>query len=678
MRVRPAKIAFVGALSVGLLLPAGAPAAAGPMDGPMPNPDLARTVRVGVASRSVLPTVNGTTDYLRGPLPGPAEPYALGLLVPHWDQGRVAVGNGDDRSFWVHDDVRVRAMALADPHSSDTVVLVSADVYMIFKVDGDEIRAKVAARLRAGALGAGRLGTRPGTALRVLIAATHNHHGPDTAFDVNHDWYERMTDQAADAVVAALADLQPATLRVASGTHYFGAKDTTDPRVVDPRLNVLQAVRHDGRVLATVVQWNDHPETTLNWQPPVPAADCATLTRLGQACTAGGRYFTADYPGVLADRLRRAIGGETLYFNGALGVLVGPGGSSVWEVDAAHPLGNGVSAPPGAVGPGGERDYTAKNFRRTAIVGEQLAAKVLAVLRHAEPLADTRLAYREEPFYTRLSNTGFRYLLVSDPSGRPQGLGHNSPMLYTCPATGPKNETTCTPDFHAATTDPVLGAVRVGEHLRSVVGYLSVGSRVGMVMMPAEVAGELVVGLPAGFRTDPGRWYQEPAGTHAFGEALQTPGYIRNRVPEHYLFTVGLGNDELGYAPPISNYRIYCVADVLTGPPGTCAQLHAIGAIKFADAVSGTQCKRLAEEPAYGSALQASYGAAVRQAVEASCRYGQALGQANGHYEETNSAGWDLAGDLLDAVGRLTGNTDPRQVNPDFPGYYDGYPPPAD
>ena len=59
----------------------------------------------------------------------------------------------------------------------------------------------------------------------------------------------------------------------------------------------------------------------------------------------------------------------------------------------------------------------------------------------------------------------------------------------------------------------------------------------------------------------------------------------------------------------------------------------------------------------------------------ASCDYGQTIAEALGHYPETNSAGWDLGTDILAAVGRLTGNVDPSEVNPDFPGYNDEFPP---
>jgi hypothetical protein len=63
--------------------------------------------------------------------------------------------------------------------------------------------------------------------------------------------------------------------------------------------------------------------------------------------------------------------------------------------------------------------------------------------------------------------------------------------------------------------------------------------------------------------------------------------------------------------------------------------------------------------------------------VGATCIYGQAFGEAAGHYEETNSASWDLAAAMLESVGRLTGNTSPAQVNKGFPGWWQGHLPPG-
>ena len=64
------------------------------------------TLLVGAASRSVLPFVNGSLDYMKAALPGRADATDPGILVPEWDDGRIAVGNGESVSYWVRDDVR--------------------------------------------------------------------------------------------------------------------------------------------------------------------------------------------------------------------------------------------------------------------------------------------------------------------------------------------------------------------------------------------------------------------------------------------------------------------------------------------------------------------------------------------------------------------------------------------
>jgi hypothetical protein len=622
------------------------------------------TIFVGAASRSVLPTVDGTTDYLDGAVPDRSDPTSLGAFVPEFDQGRVAVGNGEDRSFWVHDDIRVRAMALSDVASDKTIVLVASDLYMIFKQDGDQIRREVAERLGSAH-----------SDVELIITATHNHEGPDTAFDVNHQWYDHMIDQTVDAVVEAIGNTKPATLRVASGEHWFASHDGVDPIVYDPTMNVLQAVqRGTGETIATLVQWNNHPEVTLGWEPPVPAADCAALQAMGETCDTEGRYFTADFPGILAETIEGEIGGEVLYMNGAVGDLTGPLGTEVWEVTDEHPLGDQLHAPDGAVAPGGGTDYTERNFRRAVVIGEQTAFAALRLLDDADEVRRPRLDYDVEPLYTHMSHYGFRSLLIPDAEGRPAGIGHNLPAMYTCPPAGPKTDETCVSDGGGTTSDPLVGDIRAGDHLKTEVSYLRIGDDVAFVTLPAEIAGELVMGLPAGFRETPELWYDEPE-VHVAPEDFHIPGYMRARVDEEYLFTLGLGNDQLGYAKSISDYRIGCVADLLAGP-GACEQLHAIGAIEFADGMAAETCRELYVDPAATKQLVATFGPDVAEGVIASCRYGQSVAEADGHYPETNSAGWDLGNDILEAVGRVTGNFDDSEINPDFPGYNHDFPPP--
>jgi hypothetical protein len=626
-------------------------------------PALGAKIKVGAASRSVLPLVQGSLDYLNAGFPARNDALDPGIPVAAWDDGRIAVGNGDDESYWVHDDLRATAMALEDSRKKQIVVLVATDLYMVFRLDAEAIRTKAAALL----------GTKLATKTRILVTATHNHHGPDTAFDVNHDWYEHMTDQVAAAVAEAVQNRRPAQLRVAAGEHWFGAKDGTDPTVFDPRLNVLQALDREGQVIATAVQWNNHPEVTLGWEPPQDqiSADCVAIG-LGD-CSAEGRYFTSDYPGVLRQDLQARYGGEVLLLAGALGVLVGPGGSQVWEVTDTHPLGNQLMAPAGATAPGGGTDYTQRNFRRTAVIGEQLAAASVRLLDAAEKIKKPKVSYDVEPYYTRLSNFGFRVLLVVDKATGRSALGHNPAVLHNCPALGPKTDETCTEDGLAALDEPALDvSYRVGDHVRTAVEYVKIGP-VGMMFLTGEIPGELTIGLPAAFRTEPEKWYAEAPGTHTFGADYHIPGYVLRHMKDRFKWTIGLGSDELGYHVPISNFRVLCVADELIGP-GTCAQLHAEGHIEYPDSLAGTRCKALTEDP---SLLQAIPSPA-RLFVSQSCRLGQALGEAQGHYEETNSAGWDLVEDMMAAVAAITKRDDPTDVNPDFPGWWQGLLPPGD
>lgn len=620
---------------------------------------------VGAASRSVLPTVDGGHGYAAPErLPLDADVDDPGVFAAQFDQGPLTVGNGRDNAHWVRDDLRVRALALRQGAGGRIVVIVSADVYMVFRQDAEQLRRMIAEVVAPEA--------REG--LEILVHATHNHHGPDTAFDVNAEWYRLFLEQARDAVKEAVQRLEPATLRVAEGTHYFGASDLAGVRVFDPTLGVLQARAEDGRVIATVVSWANHPESTLNWSPPrgrIEAA-CRTLGWLGEACDARGRYLTADYPGALARWLSRRMGGEVLYLNGAVGAMASPLDVPAWEVSDRTPIGNGYTPPPRAMSPGGSGlDYLARNFRKAILVGEQLGAAAEGLLRDATAVSPARLEVRHEAFFTRMANIGFRKLAVVDAErGRPR-IGFMPGALYTCPAAGPKTAASCRDDGRATEEDPVVGVIRVGDHTQSVVSLLQLGD-LSLAFLPGEVPGELVMGLPAAIKTAPERWADESPALHVPPDQLTTPGYVKRLMPGRWRWAVGLGNDELGYILPIDDFRVLCVADQAS--PGACARLHAAGMIDFPDAVSGTRCKALADEPE--SAARLPEGPA-RDAVLASCRYGQAAGRAAGHYEETNAVGWDVAADMLDAVARLTGSADRTQVNGQFAGYHHRYPPPA-
>ena len=83
--------------------------------------------------------------------------------------------------------------------------------------------------------------------------------------------------------------------------------------------------------------------------------------------------------------------------------------------------------------------------------------------------------------------------------------------------------------------------------------------------------------------------------------------------------------------------------------------LAARGVIEDIDWISGDTCKRITDD----AAALTDFGADA-DSVAAICRYGQALGrelgEPDGHYEETNAAGWDVVDDLWNAAQALLAN----------------------
>lgn len=159
--------------------------------------------RVGAGSRTILPPVNGTTDYLEViPDEDANDP---GVFVEKWDFGRISVGNGDTRSHWVRDDLRTQSAAIA---GDDGTILVfsSTEVYMLFAPDLAEYYERVRAAV----------GEEQFSRLRFLAHGQHNHEGPDTSGlggPVNREYQEYMYDQMAAATVDALNRLEPAEVR---------------------------------------------------------------------------------------------------------------------------------------------------------------------------------------------------------------------------------------------------------------------------------------------------------------------------------------------------------------------------------------------------------------------------------------------------------------------------------
>ena len=609
----------------------------------------APTLYVGAASRSLLPTVGGGRDYLNDvpgwPAAAELDPYDPGVFIPVWDQGRVNVGNGNSDASWVHDDVRATAVALQ--REDRRVIFVTSNTYMHLKADVDEIVQRVQAALPQEWAGA-----------EVMVSAAHNHHGPETAFGPNAQWYEVAAQEIVAAAIAAVESVEPVSAWVATGNHNYGSVDQRDPRVYDSRLNVIAFNSIEtGESVATMVQWNAHPETTLGWEPPAEAAGldeaCAIKGWEDDDCTAEDRYFSGDYVSVLETRLKAARGGEVAFFNGALGVLTGPLHASTWVVDEAHPVGDGKTVPAGSL-PLTEcersNQYECQSFAKTESTGTELANAVNKLLDNAEPMQFESVAIRKQAFYTRVTNLGFRVLAAEGE------LGWKPMQVFNCSGK-PFTDDNCVNVGQDTVEDPVLTPllgyeVGKGDVLKTQVIHVDFGD-VGMLFLPGEVSSELVIGLPEDFATAPPEKYYEQPDEHTVGADYIIPGHLLSLVDEPITFIVGLGMDEVGYFVPASEYRLQCHALSLSAQPGaSCQDLADRGLIESPTWVGGLTCQKVFDDPAFLASLGAD-GPAVR----AVCYYGQLVGaeieRPPGHYEETNSAGWDMVDDLWAASVKL-------------------------
>ncbi|MHC4556684.1 MAG: hypothetical protein ACYS80_05195 [Planctomycetota bacterium] len=152
----------------------------------------------------------------------------------------------------------------------------------------------------------------------ILIAATHNHSGPDcygfpnesgqTTADI--EYLNSVCTKLADAINQASRELQPAHI-------YYADK------LYDPRCHVIQVLNIKGKPLATFVNYACHPE--------VIGPDQGILC--------------PDFVGPLYDRIQERGGGVGIFINSALGGMVtadcrGPDGKDVQTWDECIRIGH--------------------------------------------------------------------------------------------------------------------------------------------------------------------------------------------------------------------------------------------------------------------------------------------------------------------------------------------------
>jgi hypothetical protein len=241
------------------------------------------------------------------------------------------------------------ARALVVRNGEVTVGVVALDLLGFPSVLADRVRAMVP-RIPAD---------------NILIGSTHTHSAPDCYAlpdgEGGHSgdlaYMDLVCRLAAEALNEAIDRLEPARIRAAVGEakgriayNYYA------PDLYDRRMGVIQAVRTDGRTIATLVNYAIHPEVLGN--------------ELG--------IVSPDLVGPLCEELESKAGGVALFMNGAQGGMV--------TAD------NRLLDQPGDPVRGYSKD--ARSWDECLRIGRLMASEALRIVAEAPAQDDPRLTCR--------------------------------------------------------------------------------------------------------------------------------------------------------------------------------------------------------------------------------------------------------------------------------------------
>ena len=319
----------------------------------------------------------------------------------------------------------------------------------------------------------------------VLVASTHSHESPDVigvwgpspaVSGVVPDYVRLVETKTVEAV--RQADAAAVGVRAEYGTADDQSllADYRLPEVYDSVLRVLRFVRlSDGKAHGLLVQWNSHGVEPKN-----------------------NLLVSRDFMGVTVDRLEKRHGCHVVYFQGAIGGLMG------------------TPEPSSLIAKSGQTPTDSFDFIR--ICGEAIAGLADRALKDARPITLTPLEVFARPITIPMANEGFRAARAGGVLPRP---------VYAW--TGRRDE---------RGDEIALGKTDGAQAMETEVAYLRLG-KLDVAAIPGELYPELVYGT-----------FQEPADTSADFPAAPLEQPIARILPSAKLLVLGLANDEIGYIVP--------------------------------------------------------------------------------------------------------------------------------
>jgi hypothetical protein len=302
------------------------------------------------------------------------------------DQHRIwLAGFGSNRpALGKHDDLWARALVLG--MGPTKVALVALDFIGYYQNAGYYGVDQVMKQLKPG------LGLTA-----VIVASTHNHEGPDTIGlwapanrDGKYEEYLKWVDRRIAEAISLAADPGNMTeVRARFGVtnpqrspSLQGLQVRTShrpPEFFDEELRVMQLVKPGGLALATLVNWNTHPESQ----------------------ESRNQQLTSDFPHFVRQAIEEKYGGTAVYFSGDLGAVEIVGDAvALGMLD--YEMINGRHFP---IDPKSRRPNI--SFERTKAIGDAVAAAVFQVLASTKDEKVDTLTVKSLKITAPVTNPGY-------------------------------------------------------------------------------------------------------------------------------------------------------------------------------------------------------------------------------------------------------------------------------
>lgn len=411
-------------------------------------------------------------------------------------------GDGQFQAMWMggfagnhpmqgfHDDTWSRALVVET--GDTTVAIVSVDTVGLFFDDIDKAREQIKKRLP------------PGSIDYILVSSTHTHEGPDTmgqwgprknglpaGSGRNKKYQAWMLERIAESIMEAYKNRKAATLRVGrvkTGTKGL-AKDTRYPFIFDDTLLVLQAKDTSGEVIATLVNWGNHPEV-LSDINNYNSSDYCHYTREALEKGITGKDITV-----------KPQGGIVLFLQGALGALIAPLGLTTPDLNG--------------------NDIRGSTWERAKALGHRVAGFAQKALDASQPISSTDVSLWAKPIQVRVDNRAFHVAFTIGLLER-KGVGYNDQLPIK--------------EGNIPKIISEVAMIRVGP--------------LTFYSMPGEIDPQILVGGYDGSYSHGNPLIDDKRfpDLRAKMEKNAPKGpYLKEQIPGDYKFMVGLGNDALGY-----------------------------------------------------------------------------------------------------------------------------------